>query len=207
MLCASFRSRRICISSGRILERCHSHCRMESSAGSSLEMSVGARPFHTSIGISSRTLLQHKSLRQFHQAEATRLQYFFIPPPIHHNVLQVRVLVLQLLGLLRFARVHRAIFCFPGIDRVLRYHTFCARSSALRPASNCLAPRPSTPPFAYFSIHPLPLLGNAWDRSASATTCSAGGRGLTHTSLDGRRVLMHSRAVYLRCLDRMTMLV
>src|SRR6185437_2150638 len=53
-----------------------------------------------------------------------RLQHLFVQAQIHHQFLQLCVLIAQLLGFLRFVHIHAAVLRFPGVDRVLRHAHF-----------------------------------------------------------------------------------
>src|ERR1700719_2716965 len=53
-----------------------------------------------------------------------RLQHLFVQTQIHHQLLESRVLVAQLLCLLRLTHIHAAVLRFPGVDRMLRHARF-----------------------------------------------------------------------------------
>src|SRR5262249_62118446 len=59
-----------------------------------------------------------------------RLQHVLVQTQVRHQLAQPRVLVPQLLRLLRLAHIHPAVLRFPGVDGVLRHtyfprHVFC----------------------------------------------------------------------------------
>ena len=78
----------------------------------------GAHSLRTPIAASSRPTAVLRAPSVFCDQ---RFQHLLVQTQIHHQLLQARVLIAQLLGFLRLAHIHPPVLRLPRVDRVLRH--------------------------------------------------------------------------------------